>query len=318
MGKYNGIVCEHCKKAFTDDDDIVVCPHCGAPHHRECYNELGHCALEEKHGSGFEWKPTCAAGSASAQNQSASVICPNCSSANLPGSRYCCMCQHPLSDTKGHAAYGRYDYSAGERGCDEYEAPESAEFSVNGVDSNELIAYTGNSFYYYIRQFRLVLRGKWGISWNWAALIFGGFYFLYRKMYKIAALLFAFHIVTILPTLFCFFGDTDASMELMNGITVFYNSQLLSKVSPFAFFFEHIGTVINIFCALFANKFYLSSAVENINRYRQSSDTEQNTKEYYDGLYYLGKPSFIPIILVAAAMLLFYSYCGTMMTYTIL
>lgn len=315
MGKYSGMVCEHCKKAFTDNDDIVVCPHCGAPHHRECYNELGHCALEQKHGDGFEWKPAFSDNGQSGA-KSATVICPNCGSANLTGSRYCCMCQCPLGESTANDGYGSYSFN-NERDFEADDRYESSNFSVDGVDSNELIAYTGNSFHYYIRQFKLILRGKWGISWNWAALIFGGFYFLYRKMYKPAALLFAFHIVTILPTLFCFFGETDASMELVNGITVFYNSQLLSKVSPFAFFFEQVGTIINIFCALFANKLYLSSAVANITRYKQESGVAENSKEYFDGLYYLGKPSFIPIIAVAALMLLFYSYCGTLMTYTI-
>ena len=51
MGKYNGILCEHCKKAFTNDDDIVVCPVCGAPHHRECYVQNGNCANADKHGT---------------------------------------------------------------------------------------------------------------------------------------------------------------------------------------------------------------------------------------------------------------------------
>ncbi|MBP1557321.1 MAG: DUF2628 domain-containing protein, partial [Oscillospiraceae bacterium] len=168
----------------------------------------------------------------------------------------------------------------------------------------------------YIRQFKMIARSKYGLTWNWGALIFGGLYFLYRKMYKIAALLFAFHLLTILPTLLCFFGETDASMELMGGITVFYNSQLLQQVSPFAFFFDHVGRILNICLALFANKFYLKNAIENITRYKENYSESHDTQEYYDGLYYLGKPSIIPVILVMGLLFLFYSYCGTLMTYT--
>ena len=34
---------------------MVYCPVCGAPHHRECYKNLGHCALEELHGTENEY-----------------------------------------------------------------------------------------------------------------------------------------------------------------------------------------------------------------------------------------------------------------------
>ena len=43
--------CSVCHAYLFDDDDTVYCPVCGAPHHRECYNGLGHCAFEEAHGT---------------------------------------------------------------------------------------------------------------------------------------------------------------------------------------------------------------------------------------------------------------------------
>ena len=49
--KTEGVTCVRCHAYLFDDDDIVYCPVCGAPHHRDCYNELGHCALEEFHGT---------------------------------------------------------------------------------------------------------------------------------------------------------------------------------------------------------------------------------------------------------------------------
>ena len=57
MGKYTGIPCAACGRLFEEGDDIVVCPVCGAPHHRECYEKLGHCALEERHALGEAWQP---------------------------------------------------------------------------------------------------------------------------------------------------------------------------------------------------------------------------------------------------------------------
>ena len=37
MNKYVNVPCAKCGKPFTEDDDVVVCPDCGAPHHRSCY-----------------------------------------------------------------------------------------------------------------------------------------------------------------------------------------------------------------------------------------------------------------------------------------
>ena len=36
MPKYYGCPCEGCGKPLTLQDDIVVCPDCGAPYHRVC------------------------------------------------------------------------------------------------------------------------------------------------------------------------------------------------------------------------------------------------------------------------------------------
>ena len=52
---YKNKQCPVCKNLFKDSDDIVVCPDCGAPYHRECYNETKKCIYEDKHGNGFSY-----------------------------------------------------------------------------------------------------------------------------------------------------------------------------------------------------------------------------------------------------------------------
>ena len=49
--KTEGVSCVRCHAYLFPEDDIVYCPVCGAPHHRECYEQLGHCAMEEFHGT---------------------------------------------------------------------------------------------------------------------------------------------------------------------------------------------------------------------------------------------------------------------------
>ena len=49
--KYSNYKCPVCNNQFTEDDDVVVCPDCGTPHHRECWINKGHCANEALHGT---------------------------------------------------------------------------------------------------------------------------------------------------------------------------------------------------------------------------------------------------------------------------
>ena len=45
--EFSEFQCPVCNKTFQDGDDVVVCPECGAPHHRECYEQNGHCFYED-------------------------------------------------------------------------------------------------------------------------------------------------------------------------------------------------------------------------------------------------------------------------------
>ena len=53
MFLYENNKCPVCSKKFEEGDDIVVCPDCGTPHHRECYHTLGKCANKDKHETDF-------------------------------------------------------------------------------------------------------------------------------------------------------------------------------------------------------------------------------------------------------------------------
>ena len=93
--KYTGKTCVYCEKVFTEDDDIVVCPDCGAPHHRSCYKELGHCALESKHNEKEPW-------SWGVQHEEiidgdAPMRCPRCATLYKPGTMQCPVCGTDLT-----------------------------------------------------------------------------------------------------------------------------------------------------------------------------------------------------------------------------
>ena len=205
MSNYTGNKCPVCHKAFTDQDDIVVCPDCGTPYHRACWPADGHCVNADKHGTGFEWKPENAAPSAEG------IVCPACGAANPPASRFCCQCGAPLAQQQSQADQGtaqqqsRADQGTaqqpGQAGAKQPEAEQQQnpnyrvfeiqpDDPIEGVKARDWAAFFGPSAGYYLVRFQgmAVTGRKFCVSVS--AFLFGPLYFLYRKAWK-PALFFA-------------------------------------------------------------------------------------------------------------------------------
>ncbi len=101
---YEGYTCPVCKREFKETDDIVACPKCGAPHHRECWKLEGHCHYAEDHDSPRQWKrpepaaaevPPPAAGTAGPA-AAAGKVCPHCGQQNTEFAEFCSRCGQEL------------------------------------------------------------------------------------------------------------------------------------------------------------------------------------------------------------------------------
>ena len=55
---YENQICTGCGQPMYEGEDIVVCPECATPQHRECYNKLHSCVNGYLHASGYEWQPS--------------------------------------------------------------------------------------------------------------------------------------------------------------------------------------------------------------------------------------------------------------------
>jgi len=101
--KYIGHPCVVCEEVFKEGDDIVVCPDCGTPHHRACYEKLGHCGNTALHGTGKEWAPP---SQWSEKNEKVydgeSVMrCSRCGTVCRPGTLFCPVCGSPVGAKNG-------------------------------------------------------------------------------------------------------------------------------------------------------------------------------------------------------------------------
>ena len=91
--RYTNQICDGCGKIFTADDDIVVCPECATPQHRECYKNNEGCVNAHRHGEGFTWTGTATAAPAAPVPEKAKTIpCPNCGYGNPEGADHCKQC----------------------------------------------------------------------------------------------------------------------------------------------------------------------------------------------------------------------------------
>ena len=94
MSNFPHAVCPVCGQTLQETDDVVFCPECGTPYHRACYQKVGHCVYEEKHGTGFVYREEPKAPETDASE--GFVICPHCRTGNPVGSSVCGNCGTPL------------------------------------------------------------------------------------------------------------------------------------------------------------------------------------------------------------------------------
>ncbi len=215
MLDYTGHACPCCNKPFAPDDDVVVCPECGAPYHRSCYQAQGRCLFEPMHGPGFSWKP--------APSEAAPVICPGCGAGNADTAVFCSHCgarlqepEAPAGEEAPHGAQGPryasrpYQEEPGSQGRPG-EAPEgffdpfSRLFApgetVDDIPVQTWAAFLGSSSPYYLLNFkRMDFTGR-KLAVSFSAFFLGPIYFFYRKMYKWGFIFAALSLLLEVPSL---------------------------------------------------------------------------------------------------------------------
>lgn len=292
MKRYTGIPCVHCQEKFQDKDDVVVCPICGAPHHRHCYQELGRCALEEKHATGELWQPP---GSIGATGKGEQIICENCRAANARTSQYCQMCgtrlhtgqqerrETPPTPERGFTPPPGKVYTGNVDNTEQWE--------LQGVTAREISTYIGNNSHYFLRQFRSLGTSSSGWSWNWPAFFFGPFYLLYRRLYLIGAITLILHLICHAPFAFIMFELLKAEAPALGGILLPVNQQLMNILTPLSRVGQGVSYMLMGAQALFTNRYYMKKVLSDIQNIRRQTPPQSGSREYYARLYFAGRPN---------------------------
>lgn len=261
--------CPICGEKFKADDDIVVCPVCGTPHHRECYKKNGECGNYDKHQQGFRWNYQTPENPAEEQKKEPYLFEQNPADTGSAGMR-----QEP-----------------------------SAQFAINGanplllfpkdidesVTTEEVGEFVQVGYIKYLQNFFYEKTGK--RTFNWAAFFFAPYWFFYRKMYKLGGIFIAAVICISL-----LFSLPSASRNFSSDISDFaekYNSsssvltdeeydnliseyrQVLTenKAGMALLAVQSIFMlVLHLVAGFKANKWYYNFAIKKIRKIKQETD----------------------------------------------
>ena len=308
--RFENQICPVCEEKFKENDEIVVCPECGTPHHRDCYNNLGECKNSTLHNENFTFEPV-------KEEQDKIDI----------------LIDDEIKNTKDVVNVVNVEFNSDDEKNNENLRSTIEELfkNINGKSTDQVLlnntpssyfeAAIGKNQNYYMPRFLIMEGTQKKRLINVCAFVFPFAWAIYRKMYKLALLVFCIYIallsVTVAPIL-----SNEEYVEAMNKCYMedptFYEKVLLYEAGQNVTFtktqseFMEIsknltispviayGTLIvslamKIFLGLYATRLYKDKLTKNIEKAKKLSLDEAKLKDYLKSKYGV-TPMFIAII----------------------
>ena len=304
MPSYKNEKCPVCNQEFKDGDDIVTCPVCGTPHHRECYKKIGHCFNEDKHAEGYEFKKTnetkieekahnvnqgTAVGSYFSPDKSAqgeeksnqsdpqnsksnTKKCVSCGEEINKNAPFCnkCGARQPMNDLSNSQPFIP-NLNTGY---------ENSDLTIDGESAEDIAGVVKTNIPKFMDNFK---SGK-KFSWNWAGFIFGPYYLFFRKMYKEGSIFLALQLTVSLVAqgiyakpyakLMQFITDNAVAISSgkLNSDLVSKFSTLYEKILPMMLIMAVANLVFHVIIALCSNNFYKAKVIKTVKDVNQKID----------------------------------------------
>lgn len=302
---YEGMCCPVCYSKFFEDDDIVVCPDCGAPHHRDCYNSLGHCKYIAQHGTEQQWqKHNCESNHNNETNyeNNSFVNCPYCNNTVHSDTLFCPKCgndlnksehksnQNPYQNMNGFGQFMMIDPLGGI----------SPDEDLGGATAIDCASYIKASSSAIIPKFSRMNRAKKKISWNWVSFLIPEFYFLYRKCYGFAVIA-----ITAFMTFFVLQLPMMNWISSLPGYSPEISSQQLaslmmdnaSSVSTVNLILSNCGIVLfilyRVIFGMFGNYILKTNCIRKINELKN----DPNVINYQEIIAIKGGVNFLAVMI---------------------
>lgn len=336
MNKYVNVPCAKCGKPFTEDDDVVVCPDCGAPHHRSCYLELGHCARQDQHADGSMWQDP-RRETARKEN----VVCPRCGAVNLPDAEYCATCGIPLdgsyqgpqagsyqqNGSAGGSSYGSYQTGGPYQSYSRPTEPQPIMTPIgpiyhnddfDGVTAQEIAVYIGPNYRRYLSVFKMMKVSGHNFSFNWSAFFFNYCFLFYRKLYRPAIVAMSLIAMLFIPRLLY---SSESIKYLLNAyleVPVEYDLALINNLATLISAINIVQLVLMFIVATFSDRLYYNHVVREIKKLRSAAPSNLSQEQYLTLLAVNGRTNpkmGYGMALLSAAVIFGISY---LITYQIL
>ncbi len=269
MAIFENDICPVCQKVFEEGDDIVVCPECGTPHHRECYNQLGKCANSALHGEGFVFKRAASEKTENSKQEEQNSSVPPFF-ANLVAD----IEKQNKSENAENLRQGADNPAQNPFVPPRLDGQDG--MGIKEIDGQP-VAYVATAVGANARRFVNVFSKNKTLGWNWSALIFGPYYFLYRKMIREGLFLAAVEAVLRILVSMLFrdivsafnqgynsiaqglMQNTVSSAEVSGKLVELINSTGFSKVLLLEW---ALICIVHIVCALLADSVYKKRIVK--------------------------------------------------------
>ncbi len=318
MAKFTGSECLVCKEKFIDSDDIVVCPQCGTPYHRECYAKEGSCINTSLHEENKSWSET---EEAKHSESELSKKCPFCNHDNKAHTLICEQCGASLIDNLKFGSENQQNANSGFG----TQNPNHDVFTFNPQDRlcgmnpddtldgdvkiSEAADFIGTNVPYYLMNFKRMKDTGKKISLSFASVIFSEFYFAYRKMLPEAVIITVLKAVISIPTLIYYFKNMLSSF-----VDAGYPVKFLKSLDIEGFSFELFASIANyasiaiiILSFLFANCLYYRHMQRKIKKIKSqfTSKEDISAKIILSGGTSIAAVIIIAVLEVAVSFVLF-------------
>lgn len=306
---YTGAQCPVCGERFGEKDDVVVCPDCGTPHHRECYHKLGECANKELHATGKAWSPHM---DSSTVDGFEPLKCSRCGMVNPPDTLFCQVCGTqlggevqegmPRADGSPQQEQGGIPtldslFSVRTMPYNPFVNPFGGldpEESIDGIPVKDIAIFLGDNTHYFLPVFKAMDKSGSKFSWNWGAFIFNAYYYFYRRMNAIAVLLLLVSTALAIPNILVMIVQTPELTTLLKNVNI--DIDTLSNVYMFA---SAIAFGISLLSGIFTNWLYMRHTFSKI---REIQQNYQDKPEYNEMLARHGGTSKRNVLIVLAAL----------------